>query len=36
MKHLVETMGGAVGVDANAPTGSVFWFELPSSSEVTP
>jgi len=21
-------MGGTVGVDANHPTGSVFWFEL--------
>ena len=27
-KHLIETMGGTVGVDANHPTGSVFWFEL--------
>lgn len=32
VKHLVETMGGAVGVEANTPTGSVFWFELPAKS----
>ncbi len=31
VKHLVETMGGTVGVDANTPTGSVFWFELPGA-----
>jgi two-component system phosphate regulon sensor histidine kinase PhoR len=29
VKHLVESMGGTVGVDANQPTGSIFWCELP-------
>ena len=29
VKHLVESMGGTVGVDANQPTGSVFWCALP-------
>jgi two-component system phosphate regulon sensor histidine kinase PhoR len=29
VKHLVESMGGDLGVDANEPTGTVFWFELP-------
>ncbi len=31
VKHLVESMGGAVGVDANQPTGSIFWCELPAA-----
>jgi two-component system phosphate regulon sensor histidine kinase PhoR len=30
VKHLVESQGGEIGVDANQPTGSVFWFELPA------
>ncbi len=29
VKHLVESMSGEVGVDANAPHGSVFWLRLP-------
>jgi two-component system phosphate regulon sensor histidine kinase PhoR len=29
VKHLVESMGGEVGVEANAPRGSVFWLRLP-------
>jgi len=28
VKHLVESMGGDVGVDANQPRGSKFWFDL--------
>jgi len=29
VKHLVESMGGEVGVEPNAPRGSVFWLRLP-------
>ena len=29
VKHLVESMGGAVGVEPNAPRGSIFWLQLP-------
>lgn len=29
VKHLVESMGGRVGVSAGEPSGSVFWFVLP-------
>ena len=29
-KLAIEAHGGRVGVDAGAPSGSVFWFELPS------
>jgi len=29
VKHLVESMGGDVGVEPNAPTGSIFWLRLP-------
>ncbi|MEZ4400760.1 MAG: ATP-binding protein [Kofleriaceae bacterium] len=29
VKHLVESMGGIVGVDANLPHGSVFFCDLP-------
>lgn len=32
VKHLVETMGGAVGVASNEPQGSVFWIELPRAT----
>jgi nitrogen-specific signal transduction histidine kinase len=28
VKHLVSAMGGAVGVEAAEPHGSVFWFTL--------
>lgn len=31
VKHLVEAMGGAVGVEPVAPSGSCFWFSLPLS-----
>ncbi len=31
VKHLVETLGGQVGVDGNEPSGSVFWVELPAA-----
>lgn len=29
VKHLVESMGGTVGVEANVPRGCIFWFTLP-------
>src|SRR5205814_10419536 len=29
IKHLVESMGGEVGVEPNQPRGSVFWLRLP-------
>jgi two-component system phosphate regulon sensor histidine kinase PhoR len=29
VKHLVESMGGEVGVEANEPRGSTFWLRLP-------
>lgn len=35
VKHLVAAMGGRVGVEANQPSGSVFWVELPGAT-VTP
>ena len=28
VKHLVEAMGGRIGVDANDPKGTIFWCEL--------
>ena len=31
VKHLVESMGGEVGVEPNAPQGSIFRFTLPTS-----
>ncbi|MFC1544357.1 ATP-binding protein [Gemmatimonadota bacterium] len=31
VKHLVEAMGGQVGYESNAPTGSVFWLLLDSA-----
>jgi len=33
VKHLVENMGGTVGLEANSPRGSVFWFELNRHAE---
>ena len=38
VKHLVESMGGSVGVSANRPRGSVFWVELagPTAMPVRP
>ncbi len=32
VKHLVESMGGAVGVEPNQPRGSVFWIRLPKAA----
>lgn len=29
VKHLVESMGGTVGVEPNEPRGCIFWFTLP-------
>ena len=31
VKHLIESMGGQVGVEANEPAGSRFWIDLPRS-----
>jgi two-component system phosphate regulon sensor histidine kinase PhoR len=31
VKHLVTSMGGDVGMEPNFPTGSVFWFTIPSA-----
>jgi two-component system, OmpR family, phosphate regulon sensor histidine kinase PhoR len=31
-KHLVENMGGEIGVEPNSPEGSVFWFTLPEAT----
>ena len=31
VKHLVESMGGEVGVEPNAPRGSIFWLRLPKA-----
>ena len=33
VKHLVESMGGEVGVEPNAPRGSIFWLQLPRARE---
>jgi two-component system phosphate regulon sensor histidine kinase PhoR len=32
VKHLVEAMGGQVGVDARRPRGSVFWFTVATAA----
>ena len=34
VKHLVESMGGEIGVEANVPTGSRFWLELAAAPSV--
>ena len=36
VKHLVESMGGEVGVEPNLPHGSIFWLRLPGASHGTP
>jgi two-component system phosphate regulon sensor histidine kinase PhoR len=33
VKHLVESMGGEVGVEPNAPRGSIFWLQLPRATQ---
>ena len=33
VKHLVESMGGQVGVEPNAPHGSIFWLRLPRATQ---
>ncbi|NVB77698.1 MAG: PAS domain-containing protein [Kofleriaceae bacterium] len=35
VKHLVESMGGQVGVEPNSPRGSIFWLRLPKASTST-
>jgi two-component system phosphate regulon sensor histidine kinase PhoR len=35
VKHLVESMGGQVGVEPNSPRGSIFWLRLPKASSST-
>jgi two-component system phosphate regulon sensor histidine kinase PhoR len=32
VKHLVESMGGEVGVEPNTPRGSIFWIQLPRAT----
>ena len=32
VKHLVESMHGAVGVEPNVPRGSIFWLRLPRAA----
>ncbi|MBS1121277.1 MAG: multi-sensor signal transduction histidine kinase [Deltaproteobacteria bacterium] len=34
VKHLVESMDGDVGVEANTPVGSIFWLRLPRADKV--
>ena len=34
VKHLVESMDGEVGVEPNAPQGSIFWLRLPRASRI--
>jgi two-component system phosphate regulon sensor histidine kinase PhoR len=36
VKHLVESMAGEVGVEPNAPAGSVFWLRLPRAAASQP
>ncbi|HEX3762371.1 MAG TPA: ATP-binding protein [Kofleriaceae bacterium] len=34
VKHLVESMGGEVGVEPNLPHGSIFWLRLPRAGNI--
>jgi len=34
VKHLVESMGGNVGVEPNVPHGSIFWLRLPKADKL--
>jgi two-component system phosphate regulon sensor histidine kinase PhoR len=34
VKHLVESMGGEVGVEPNSPQGSIFWLRLRRASSI--
>jgi len=36
VKHLVESMDGEVGVEPNAPSGSIFWLRLPAVGSRAP
>jgi two-component system phosphate regulon sensor histidine kinase PhoR len=35
VRHLVESMGGSVGVEPATPTGARFWFTLPAQTEAS-
>jgi two-component system phosphate regulon sensor histidine kinase PhoR len=35
VKHLAESMNGAVGVEPNSPSGSIFWLQLPRPTTKT-
>ena len=35
VKHLVESMGGMIGVQSALGRGSTFWFTLPRDARVT-
>jgi len=34
IKHLIEIMGGSVGVESNESVGNTFWIEIPLSSRI--
>jgi two-component system phosphate regulon sensor histidine kinase PhoR len=36
VKHLVEAMGGRVGVESRIGFGSSFWFTVPTTSDEAP
>lgn len=36
VKHLVDAMGGQVGIDSRSPHGSIFWFTVPREPVARP